>query len=115
MAETSPAEPDAAVLKALVELQESTACRKCKAKAWTLTPTRRSAKGGERAGIYVVLGRADESVLVVTFQCQSCNVTWERPCYTREQLARQEFPAVKLDVRADEPPAHGAGSNGKHP
>ena len=105
-------EPEAEVLKALVELQEKTPCRKCKTSSWTLLPDRRDAAGGDKVGIYVVLGRGDERVAVVTFECKSCRVKWDRPCYSRAQLARQEFPAVKLDVRAgdDQPPG---SKNGK--
>ena len=108
-------EPDG--LKELVALQEKTPCRKCKASSWTLLPERREAVGGDRVGIYVVLGRGDERVAVVTFECKSCHVKWDRPCYSRAQLARQEFPAIKLDVRAgeDAPPAAEPdhGKNGK--
>jgi len=114
VSEPSSIEPDADVLKELVALQDQTPCRKCKATSWTLLPARREAKGGDRVGIYVVLGRADERVCVIAFQCKACSAPWERPCYSRAQLARQQYPAVKLDVRASDAPAKPDGPAGQN-
>jgi hypothetical protein len=96
--------PDPDVLKEYVSLQAKTPCRKCKKVDWTLEEGFGRARGGDRVGIFVVLGASTETVFTATFACKECGNRFERPVYSRSQLANQEFPAVQLDVRADEPP-----------
>ncbi len=99
-----------------VELQGQTPCRKCKAKDWTLREGFRMADGGERVGIFVVLGPKTDRVAVVTFECQKCKATFDRPVYSREQLAKQEFPAVNLDAKLEkQDPEAKAKKNGSAP
>jgi hypothetical protein len=98
--------PDAELIARYVELQAQTACRKCKKKDWILDEGFGTARGGERVGIFVVLSKG-------AFVCKGCGHRFERPFYSREQLAAQEFPAVVLDVSAgDEKKKRDPGSNG---
>jgi hypothetical protein len=94
--------PDAEIVGKYVGLQGQTPCRKCKKSEWTLDAEFRLAQGGDRVGIFVVLGNPDEVVNVGTFVCGGCGNRFDRPFYSRAQLAAQEFPAVQLDVRAAE-------------
>ncbi len=95
------AEPEPEMLRRYVELQGQTPCRKCKKTGWSLEPGFSVAHGGDRVGIFVVMGSSDEAVTVATFRCGSCGNGFPRPLYTREQLASQEFPAVTLDTKID--------------
>ena len=87
-------EPD--VLAAYVALQGQTPCRTCKSTTWTQVAGARWANGGDRVGIFKVLGASNERVAVITFTCSGCSASVERPVYSREQLATQAFPAVNL-------------------
>jgi hypothetical protein len=115
----SEVRPEPDVLAAYVALQGQTPCRKCKGKTWTLAQKTRSVLGGDRVGIFVVLGKREERVHVISFTCNGCKTEFERPAYSREQLRTQQFPAidlgglgpevdVKLEVRQP-----GSNGNGK--
>ncbi len=97
---TKSKKPDPEVIAKFVDLQAQTACRKCKKKDWTLEEGFGLANGGDRVGIFVVLGSSAEVVQTGAFTCKGCGVRFERPFYSRQQLAAQEFPVVKLDVHA---------------
>src|SRR4051812_27687682 len=90
------------VLEKYVAVQNATKCRKCKATDWELREKRDIAMGGTRVGIFVVLGSRDEEVAVIAFECRSCGALFPRPAYSRLQLAEQEFPAITLDVGAED-------------
>lgn len=96
-------EPD--VLAAYVALQGQTPCRACKSTAWTPLAGARWASGGDLVGIFKVLGAPTERVAVITFTCDGCSASVERPLYSREQLATQAYPAVNLAPAA--PPLRG--------
>ncbi len=103
--------PDAELVAKYLEVQAQTACRKCKKKEWTLEEGWGIANGGDRVGIFVVLGSKNEVVSTGAFICKGCSARFERPFYSREQLKAQEYPVVTLDVRADEKKID-PGSNG---
>lgn len=119
---SDPLDPE--VVKEYVALQARTKCRQCKATEWALKADRGEARGGDRVGVFAVLGRRDEVVAVLTFECKGCGAAFARPAYTRAQLAAQQFPAVQLDARAEtgasDPPGRAPGSknqrngNGTH-
>lgn len=94
--------PEAEIVEKYVALQAQTPCRKCKKTDWALDPEFGISSGGQRVGVFVVLGAPDEDVHTGTFVCKPCGNRFERPFYTREQLAKQEFPAVTLDARTDD-------------
>jgi len=107
------ARPDPDVVKEYVSLQAKTPCRKCKKTDWTLEKDFGLAQGGDRVGIFVVLGPASEAVATGTFTCKGCGTRFERPIYTRAQLKAQEFPAVQLETRLDDEDKKDRGRNGK--
>ncbi len=106
--------PDAEVLKEYVSLQAKTPCRKCKKTDWRLEDGFGLAKGGERVGIFVVLGSASDTVATATFVCKGCGDRFARPVYTRAQLKSQEFPAVQLETKLEDEDAKDPNRNGKH-
>jgi hypothetical protein len=106
---SNPLDPE--LLKRYVEVQAQTKCRKCKATDWELTAKRSVSHGGDRVGIFVVLGGRDEEVQTIAFACKACGAAFERPAYSRAQLAAQEFPAIQLDVRTEDRPG-GNGTRG---
>jgi hypothetical protein len=93
--------PDKDVVGKYVDLQAQTPCRKCKKLDWALEDGFKLVHGGERVGVFVVLGPSTDDVLVGAFVCKGCGNRFERPFYSRGQLAAQEFPAVTLDVRTE--------------
>lgn len=109
---SDPTQPDKDVVAKYVELQSQTPCRKCKKTDWTLEPTFTVARGGTRVGIFVVLGTSAEEVDVGAFVCKGCGNRFERPFYSRQQLAAQEHPAVTLDVRIEKSPQKKQDRNG---
>ena len=60
----APLEIEPEVLKAVLELQAQTACRKCKGKDWEHKPGFGEVHGGDRVGIFVTLGPRTDRVAV---------------------------------------------------
>jgi ribosomal protein L37AE/L43A len=97
----APIEVEAEVLKAVLELQAQTACRKCKAKTWEQRPGFGEAHGGDRVGIFVTMGPRTDRVAVASWKCKGCGANFARPVYSKAQLAKQQYPAIQLDVKAE--------------